>query len=272
VHDAVYGEGYLGGQDPAAYGEWLRGQGVEAIEYRSASGARLVANAKAEVALRNPVLLTIPGYWTGNYAGWDMVHFPRGTYEVDACDAGPGWLTCMNPWPADGRHAFYQRQSDAWWAARICYGRLFVCEREAAVGVGPGVPAGWQDDGTRLLAPGGVPVVCGFRARVLDGWDAALVPQAAEAEVDIGSGRIVEQVFSDGGARTVVLRWTDALGVWVATGAAVIAQLRGYTIPKLEAAEVAPLQQRISELEGALRAAQVDQGASCRCSGHGWRR
>jgi hypothetical protein len=128
-HDAVYGEGYYGGQDPAAYVDWLRGQGVEAIEYRSASGAKLVANAKAEVSLRNPVLLTIPGYWTGNYAGWDMVYFPRGTHEVVACDVGPGWLTCMNPWPSDGRHAFYQRQSDAWWAARICYGREFTCRR-----------------------------------------------------------------------------------------------------------------------------------------------
>jgi hypothetical protein len=32
----------------------------------------------------------------------------------------------MNPWPSDGLHAFYQRQSDAWWAERICYGREFT--------------------------------------------------------------------------------------------------------------------------------------------------
>jgi hypothetical protein len=61
VHDAVYGDGYLGGQDPAAYVSYLRGQGVEAVEYQAARGRDLVANAKAELALGNPVLLTIPG-------------------------------------------------------------------------------------------------------------------------------------------------------------------------------------------------------------------
>jgi hypothetical protein len=35
----------------------------------------------------------------------------------------------MNPWPSDGAHAFFQRQSDAWWAERICYGREFTCRR-----------------------------------------------------------------------------------------------------------------------------------------------
>jgi hypothetical protein len=129
VHDAVYGDGYIGGQDSAAYVNYLRGLGVKAIEYQSARGALLVANAKAELALGNPVLLTIPGFWTGSYAGRDMVHYAGGTHEVVACDAGSGWMTCMNPWPSDGLHAFYQRQSDVWWAARICYGREFTCQR-----------------------------------------------------------------------------------------------------------------------------------------------
>jgi hypothetical protein len=39
----------------------------------------------------------------------------------------------MNPWPSDGQHAFYQRQTDAWWAERICYGRQFVCKRVVSV-------------------------------------------------------------------------------------------------------------------------------------------
>jgi hypothetical protein len=38
-------------------------------------------------------------------------------------------MTCMNPWPSDGVHAFYQRQSDSWWAEHICYGREFTCRR-----------------------------------------------------------------------------------------------------------------------------------------------
>jgi uncharacterized small protein (DUF1192 family) len=36
-------------------------------------------------------------------------------------------MTCMNPWPSDGVHAFYQHQADMWWAERICYGREFTC-------------------------------------------------------------------------------------------------------------------------------------------------
>jgi hypothetical protein len=129
VHDAVYGDGYIGGQDPGAYVNYLRDHGVDAIEYQAARGAQLVANAKAELALGNPVLLTIPGFWTGSYAGRDMVHYAGGTHEVVACDSGGGWRTCMNPWPSDGVHAFYQRQSDAWWAERICYGREFTCRK-----------------------------------------------------------------------------------------------------------------------------------------------
>jgi hypothetical protein len=116
-------------QDLAAYVDYLRGQGVKAIEYQAPRGRDLVANAKAELALGNPVLLTIPGFWTGSYAGRDMVAYTGGMHEVVACDAGSGWLTCMNPWPSDGVHAFYQRQTDGWWAARICYGREFTCRR-----------------------------------------------------------------------------------------------------------------------------------------------
>jgi hypothetical protein len=57
VHDAVYGDGYIGGQDPAPYVNYLRDHSVEAIEYQAARGAQLVINAKAELALGNPVLL-----------------------------------------------------------------------------------------------------------------------------------------------------------------------------------------------------------------------
>jgi hypothetical protein len=108
------GDGYIGGQDPAAYVSYLCGRGVEAVEHQNARGEQLVANAKAELALGNPVLITIPGFWTGGYAGRDMVAYTGGTHEVVACDSGSGWMTCMNPWPSDGVHAFYQRQSDQW--------------------------------------------------------------------------------------------------------------------------------------------------------------
>ena len=49
-----------------------------------------------------------------------------------------------------------------------------------AGGIGMGVPAGWHDDGTTLIAPNGHKVVLGFRKRVLEGWDPNNVPLEEE--------------------------------------------------------------------------------------------
>ena len=46
------------------------------------------------------------------------------------------------------------------------------------------VPANWKDDGTTLTAPNGVTVVRGFRAKVLEGWDANNLPLEKERAVN----------------------------------------------------------------------------------------
>jgi hypothetical protein len=68
-----------------------------------------------------------------------------------------------------------------------------------------GVPAGWKDDGTRLVAPNGIAVVHGFRAYVLaHTWEADDVPLYDECSTPGES----MQVF----ARTKLV-WTQAMGV-----------------------------------------------------------
>ncbi len=78
-----------------------------------------------------------------------------------------------------------------------------------------GVPIGWTDDGTTLTAPNGMTLVKGFRARVLQGWDATNVP--------LGQERAVNQVehanpaSGAGSVQTFVncrLAWTPATGVY----------------------------------------------------------
>lgn len=103
-------------------------------------------------------------------------------------------------------------------AARPC-GAMAVAPRvpleEGGETMG-GVPTGWSDDGTTLVAPNKVPVVKGFRARVLTGpWDARDWPLAAEYGSDsiepgnpaIGAG--TRQDF-----RMTSLGWTESRGVY----------------------------------------------------------
>jgi len=78
------------------------------------------------------------------------------------------------------------------------------------------IPAGWQDDGTTLTAPNGVPIVLGFRAHILQtaSWDAGNQPCEPEYHVDqvllhdasVGSGQ--RQCFRDG-----LFWYTSARGV-----------------------------------------------------------
>jgi N-acetyl-anhydromuramyl-L-alanine amidase AmpD len=78
------------------------------------------------------------------------------------------------------------------------------------------IPAGWKDDGTTLTAPNGVPVVRGFRDRVLNGWDANNLPLQAEQPMNPlelsnpGLGGGTQQVF-----RWTVLEWNADRGVFV---------------------------------------------------------
>jgi hypothetical protein len=79
-----------------------------------------------------------------------------------------------------------------------------------------GVPVGWTDDGTTLKAPNGMTVIQGFRARVLQGWDATNVPienertvnQVEHADMSVGAGSV--QTFVN-----CRLGWTATKGVYM---------------------------------------------------------
>ena len=90
-----------------------------------------------------------------------------------------------------------------------------------------GVPQGWRDDGTTLIAPNGKRVVQGFRARVLQGWDPVNWPLEEEhgenpleiSNPSLGSG--TQQVF-----RWTILEWTQTKGVFEAWGGQELLALR----------------------------------------------
>jgi hypothetical protein len=79
-----------------------------------------------------------------------------------------------------------------------------------------GVPIGWTDDGTTLKAPNGMVVVKGFRARVLEGWDATNVP--LENERAVAQVEHANPAVGGGSIQTFVncrLGWTATKGVYM---------------------------------------------------------
>jgi hypothetical protein len=132
LKDAVYGQGYTGATDPARYVEYCRAQGVRMREV-DGSGAAMVAAITAELAHGHPVYGAIPSQW-GNTTAADIATRGGPTHAVMFCDAnqepsGTASLTAMNPWPVDGRNAFYQTMPSAWWATRLVYGHIYPMER-----------------------------------------------------------------------------------------------------------------------------------------------
>jgi hypothetical protein len=129
LKDAVYGQGYTGATDPARYVAYAAAQGVRMWEM-DGSGAWMVAAIAVELARGHPVYGAIPSQW-GNTTAADIAAHGGPTHAVMFCDASPGGatLTAMNPWPVDGRSAFYQTMPSAWWATRLVYGHIYPMER-----------------------------------------------------------------------------------------------------------------------------------------------
>lgn len=195
LHDAVYGQGYVGMMDPARFVGVLATDGLTLTPYQGTPTA-LVTRAVAELDASRPVLLSIPSDWNN-----EPPHSPY-AHMVAACDvaheSGVVYLTAMNPWTAT-----YQKQAFDWWVERLAhcsYHGMWVME------VGMPIPQGWKDDGTTLVAVNKVPVIRGFRDHILAAvtWNAALVPVAPE--YGLGPGH-VRQDFA------MSLEWTPAANV-----------------------------------------------------------
>lgn len=123
LKDAVYGQGYTGTMSAAHFFKYCADRGV-ALTVHNDSQAGLVETIHAEVSANHPVLVTMPSQW--GTAPADPMHPDGYTHVGIAVGVGPGMIRCMNPW-----HGFFQDQSDDWWAARLCYGQVWVMSAAA---------------------------------------------------------------------------------------------------------------------------------------------
>ena len=194
LHDAAYGQGYIGLMDPARFVHLLAGYGLNLVP-RTGTPKALYFRANVEILGGHPVLLSIPSDWNNNPPTSKYAHMVAGRGVSDSQGA---WLEMMNPWTAQ-----YERHDAGWW-----YSRLGACGYKCAwvmEATGMPIPTGWTDDGMTLTAPNGVKVVRGFRDHILAAaaWSSALVPMAPEYGIANGS----RQDFA------MRLEWTAATNV-----------------------------------------------------------
>ena len=131
IKAAVYGAAYIGPTQIYRYLAWVRTQGVHMRPVLSHDPQVLVRSLRALLARGVPVVLSVPG--DPSRAPLEALH-PRGvTHVVVAAgfDAS-GNIRAMNPWGGT-----WLTGSDAFWAARICYGELWAMERQAPASPAP---------------------------------------------------------------------------------------------------------------------------------------
>jgi len=190
LKDAVYGQGYTGAQAPSHYVAYLASLGVALAPY-SGSPAALVAHIHAELQAGHPCLITIPSLWGTPVSG------QRPGFTTHVCCAagwGPGWIRCMNPWTSPAWHD----GTDAYWAARLCYGTVWSMSRKAGSGM-------WKAHGTGGAIDGAGHTVGAGLAEALI---AANAPDGVRSETAFNARGDVYVNLTDGQVWT----WTHAEG------------------------------------------------------------
>lgn len=122
IKEVVYGKSYQGATDPTKYFAYIAQQGVR-VSNVTGTQDQLIQTVIRELQQGHAVLAAEPSAW-GVY-NWNTVG-NHATHEVVFCDYDPkaGTLTAMNPWPVDGKNAFYQIEPVSWWHDKIVYGRV----------------------------------------------------------------------------------------------------------------------------------------------------
>jgi hypothetical protein len=169
LKDDVYGQGYVGGGAARSYVVEVAKLGVR-LTVRSGSQAQLIGILREELRAGHPCLITMPSHW--NTAPKNAMHPGNShcgvVYAIDETDGGQMWV--MNPW-----RGFAQKQSIAWWRARLCYGQVWPmarievatpAEKPQTAPAGPKLPDGWSWDGAMLTAPNNVPCTGRIGAKV----------------------------------------------------------------------------------------------------------
>lgn len=216
LKDAVYGQGYTGGQAARDYVAYCHAQGVALVPFDGPPSV-LIGKLHAEIQQRHPCLITMPSMW-GIPVAQQQPGFT--THVALVTGEGPGELRAMNPW-----HGFFQDRTDADWQAELCDNEIWIMSALATGEVKmPAIPTDWSDSAKGdqannsgvLTAPNGHKLVRGIRAFVLEypgGWPADNYPIEDEhpqhvmelANPNIPDG--VQQAF-----RRSVVEWiaTDA--------------------------------------------------------------
>lgn len=114
IHDLVYGQGYVGVQSAATYVAYAAKLGIRLTPVNGAPAA-LLPIIHQQLALRHPVIATIPSQWANPWTGNGYTHV------VCFAGAGVGVLRAMNPWGG-----FWQDENDAWWQARLAYNQIWI--------------------------------------------------------------------------------------------------------------------------------------------------
>lgn len=219
VKDAVYGQGYTGGQSAAHYVVYCQKQGVSLREITGAP-AGLLAQTAAFVGTRRHVILTIPSHWSQPPA--DRLH-PGASHAVIAFTAPPGRLVAMNPWGG-----FYQDEPLDWWQARLCYDSAWEMEAAMALDgfdtLGQGFQA-WVNDHN----------ITSGRVIQAETYDSSVLPaDECFAALDPGDGH------------TIVLHYKAGSGVDDANGGNLVAKFYQ---------EITSLQAQVASLQAQLAAA-----------------
>lgn len=124
LHDAVYGQGYVGLMDPARFVTVLAEQyGMRLVGPIVGSAQALYGRACSEISAGHPVLMSIPSDWDSNPPMSQYAHMVAG---CDVQNNGAS-ATAMNSWLDD-----YQTETAAWWIERFdrcAYKALWYMER-----------------------------------------------------------------------------------------------------------------------------------------------
>lgn len=168
LKDAVYGQGYQGGQAAIRYVAYCANLGVP-LEAINGSQDQLIAALHREIEAGNPCLITMPSLWGSapSQPGWDPRNPSGWTHVGLASGDGPGWLRIMNPWGG-----FWHDGTDDYWRLRLCYGQIWRVGPVRSVTMAWHVGAdGWgTDDKGHRVGPG---IVTGLQAAGWMGTNAA---------------------------------------------------------------------------------------------------
>lgn len=259
LHDAVYGEGYTGLQNPARYVAHMATLGLDMV-YLSDTPDRLVARAIAEINAGHPVLLSIPSDWDANPPHSSFAHMVAG------CDVDPSGatLTVMNPWGTreDGyAHAAYQTETTDWWRDR-----LTRCSYQ----------------GIWILSKIGVPIVAdtglgsGFAAYQTAHPEIGACVSGGEHVYDSASGSSFAgfehapyvltfyqgKVHDDLGGYTAAALWNELVGARDAAAKAAAAQQTAETNAAALAKTVSALSGQLATAKAALKQTDADLAAT----------